>query len=207
MDSTFPERHFGAKCFPKKNHLEILFLYFERNFSFFYRTCLACLSKTFHRLQMKVLKKVIFSNKNLFTEFFQNVERCRTLAMNLLAIVTNAFHLSRGTFREKFVFGKNIKCSITFFRIRETLFSSGLGKNRAFGRKVSAGLPKLDSTLPKCMTKENSLFLDEKLTRIFFIRFLADFFSDSCQKLQLIVNLLFYLSRATSPSENFFPEK
>ena len=118
-----------------------------------------------------LLRKVRFSNKKFFTGFFQNVERCRTLAMNLLPIVKNAFHLSRGTFREKCVFGKNIKCSITFFRIRETLFSSGLRKNRAFGRKVSAGLPKLDSTLPKCMTKENSLFWMKNCLETFYQTF------------------------------------
>ena len=153
-----------------------------------------------------LLRKVMFSNKKFFTGFFQNVERCRTLAMNLLPIVKIAFHLSRGTFREKFIFGKNIKCSITFFRIRETLFSSDLGENRAFGRKISAGLPKLDSTLPKCITKENSLFWMKNCLETFYQTF-GGFFLDSCRKLQLIVNLLFYLSTATSPCENCFPEK
>ena len=196
----------GQKRFPKKDHLQKLFLYFEGNFSFFYRTCLACLSKTFHRLQMKVLRKVIFSNKKLFTEFFQNVERCRSLAMNLLRIVKNAFQLSRGTFREKFVFGKNIKCSITFFRIRETLFSSDLGENRAFGRKISAGLPKLDSTLPKCFIEENFVFWIDKCLET-CVQTFGCFFSDSCNKQQKIVKLFFYLSRAIPPCEIYFPEK
>ena len=63
----------GKICFPKKKSIKKIVFYFERNFSFLYRTCLACLSKTFHRLQMKVLRKVIFSNKKFFTDFFQNL--------------------------------------------------------------------------------------------------------------------------------------
>ena len=63
----------GKICFPKKKSIKKIPFYFERKFSFFYRNCLSCLSKTFHRLQMKVLRKVIFSNKKFFTEFFQNL--------------------------------------------------------------------------------------------------------------------------------------
>ena len=153
MASTFPERLFGGENVSRKKISWKRYSYFEWSFIFFYRDCLACLSKTLHRLQINVLRKNIFLNKKLFTKFLQNVERCRTLAMNLLPIVKNAFHLSGGTFREKFVDGKNLNCSIKFFRIREALFCRDLGKSRAFGRKVSARLPKLYSTLPKCFIK------------------------------------------------------
>ena len=167
-----------------------------------YRIYLACLSKTFHRLQMKVLRKIICSNKKLFTKFIQNVERCRTLAMNLLPIVKNAFHLSTGTFREKFVFGRNINSSRAFFRNRGDFFFRDLGRKQALGRKASARLPKLESTLPKCFIKKTYFFWRDKCLGTFF-QIVGGFFSDSCEKHQKIVKLIFYLSRATSPCDNF----
>ena len=156
----------------------------------FYRICLACLSKTFHRLQMKVLRKIIFLNKKLFTKFLQNVERCRTLAMNLLPIVKNAFHLSTGTFREKFVFGKNIKCSITFFRNRGEFFFRDLGRKQVLGRKASARLPKLESTLPKCFSKKTYFFEEISVLELFF-RLLAAFFRTLAKNIKRLSNWFF----------------
>ena len=118
---------------------------------------------------------------------------------------------ARNSFSEK-----KIKCSITFFRIRETLFSSDLGENRAFGRKVSSRLPKLDSTFPKCFIKEN-FFLDEWMSWNFFSNFWRVFFSDSCKNYRKIVKLLFFIcleqllyvkifSWKTKASGNFSPK-
>ena len=192
----------GEKCFPKKIIWRNCICTLSGVLVSFYRICLACLSKTFHRLQMKVLRKISFSNKKLFTQFLQNVERCRTLTMNLLPIVENAFHLSTGTFREKFVFGRNINSSIAFFRNRGDFFFRDLGRKQALGRKASARLPKLESTLAKCFIKKTYFFWRDKCLGT-FIQIVGGFFSDSCEKHQKIVKLIFYLSRATSPCDNF----
>ena len=72
LNSMLPERNFGENMFPKKNQLEKIFV-LRKEFFFCYRICLACLSKTRPCLQLQVLRKVIFSNKKFFLDFFQNL--------------------------------------------------------------------------------------------------------------------------------------
>ena len=83
----------GKTCFPKKNQLKKLFLYFERNFSFFCRTCLACYQKHFTVYRWRFWEKSFFRTKNFLRNFFRTyAENCRTLAMNLWSIIESAFH-------------------------------------------------------------------------------------------------------------------
>ena len=98
--------------------------------------------------------------------------------------------ISCGNFRENFVFGENINRSIACLRFQGEFFFCNLKENQAFGRKVSARLPKLDSTLPNCSIKENFFFGWMNVSKLFF-KLVADFFSDSCKKHQKIVKLLF----------------
>ena len=145
------------------------FLSVQRNIFWeksFFRT------KTFLRIFFRTWKGVV-----LWQWTFYRLSKMRFISPEEL--------FARNSFSEK-----KIKCSITFFRIRETPFSSYLGENRAFGRKVSSRLPKLDSTFPKCFIKESFFFGWMNVLELFF-KLLAGFFSDSCKNYREIVKLLF----------------
>ena len=145
----------------------------------------------------------LFFEQKFCSNFFRNyAESCRTLAMKVLPIDKVAFYLSRGIFGRISFSEKNISSWITFSRIRREIFSRDLGRKQALGRKASARLPKLESTLAKCFIKKTYFFWRDKCLGTFF-QIVGGFFSDSCEKHQKIVKLIFYLSRATSPCDNF----
>ena len=148
----------------------------------------------------------IFLNKELFTILIQNLSRILSFFGNEASNDCQVrFICLEDSFQENLVFGKNINSSITCLRIQWVFFFSDLERNRAFGRKVSAWLPKPDSTLPNCLIKEIFFFGWKNVFRL-FSDFWRIFFSDSCKEHRKIVKLLFYLSRATSPCEIFFLE-
>ena len=118
----------------------------------------------------------IFLNKELFTILFQNLSRILSFFGNEASNDCQVrFICLEDSFQENLVFGKNINSSITCLRIQWVFFFSDLERNRAFGRKVSAWLPKPDSTLPNCLIKEN-FFLDERMSSDFFQTFGGFFF-------------------------------
>ena len=152
-------------------------------------------------------KSHFFSNKKTFTELFQSLRgKLSYFGNETPADYQKCLSLVWGNFRENFVFGGIINRSIGCLRIRGEFFFSDLEENRAFGRKVSARLPKQESTLPKCFIKKAFFLWLDKCLGTFFQTF-GWFFSGSCKKHQKVVKLFFYLSTATSPCENFFSQK
>ena len=180
-----------------------MFLYFERNFSFFYWTCLACLSKTF---QMNVLRQIIFLNKKFARSFLETTRKIVVLwqwkfyRLTKMRFICLEELFGRISFSEK-----NISSWITFSRIRREIFSRDLGKKQALGRNGQHGCQNRILRFQNVLSKTTLLFWMNEFPEIFSDS-MANFFRTPAKNFKFLLNCFFYPSRPFSSCETFFVE-
>ena len=181
----------GTICFPKENQFEKGFVLWAEFFFSFIEFVLPVYQKRVPVCWWTFRDKSFFRTKISLWIFSEITRKIDVLLQRVFYRLTKLRFICLEEFFGRIPFSeKNIKSSITFFRNRGEFFFRDLGRKQALGRKASARLPKLESTLPKSFRKKTYFFEEISVLKLFF-RPLADFYRTLAKNIKRLSNCFF----------------